>query len=70
MPDAVGEGQAEGAPDDDSQHGAADRAAADPGAEGTRHAQGDQHGGKGDRYPKRGRGQQDGQQRQQGTKCE
>lgn len=35
VPDPVCEGQAEGAPDDNPQHGTADVAAADAGAEGT-----------------------------------
>jgi hypothetical protein len=45
VPDAVGEGQAQGAADDHPQHGAADIAAANAGAEGTGQGQGDQDGG-------------------------
>src|SRR4029077_10279258 len=70
VPDAVGEGQAERSADDNSQNGAADVAAAQAGAEGTGQAQSDQDGDEGNRYPQVGRGQQDGQHRQQGAGSE
>ena len=47
------------------QDGAADVAAAQAGAEGTGQAQSDQDGDKRHRDPQAGRGQQDGQHRQQ-----
>ena len=50
MPDAVGKGQAERTADDYAQHGAADIAAPDTGAEGTRQAQSDQDSGEGYRH--------------------
>jgi hypothetical protein len=67
VPDAVGEGQAERSADDQPQDGAADAAAAQVGAEGTGQTESDQDDGKSDRYPQRGREQQDRQQREQGT---
>jgi hypothetical protein len=66
-PDAVGEGQAERAADDDAQHGAAHVAAAQVGAEGTGQGEGDEDGDERHRDPQAGRRQQDGEHRQQRT---
>lgn len=44
VPDAIGESQSKCPADNDSQHGAADVAAADAGAERAGQAQGDEHG--------------------------